>query len=75
MPNVRIGPNAIIAAGAVVTKDVPEGEVWGGVPARKIGVFGDLMEKRREESTILLNTSRLERVETEWERFYQSRNK
>lgn len=33
---VHIGAGAIIAAGSVVTKDVPACEVWGGVPARKI---------------------------------------
>lgn len=35
-PGVRIGAGAKIAAGALVTKDVPAGEVWGGQPARKI---------------------------------------
>ena len=33
---VTIGDNAVIAAGAVVTKDVPANEVWGGVPAKFI---------------------------------------
>lgn len=33
---VRIGKGSIIAAGAVVTSDVPECEIWGGVPAKKI---------------------------------------
>lgn len=33
---VRIGKGAVVAAGAVVTHDVPECEIWGGVPARKI---------------------------------------
>lgn len=33
---VRIGRGAIVAAGAVVTKDVPPYEIHGGVPARKI---------------------------------------
>lgn len=33
---VHIGAGAVIAAGAVVTKDVPEKAVMAGVPARKI---------------------------------------
>jgi acetyltransferase-like isoleucine patch superfamily enzyme len=33
----RIGAHAIIGAGAVVTKDVPDGERWAGNPARRIG--------------------------------------
>jgi len=34
---VTIETGAIIAAGAVVNKSVPSNEIWGGVPARKIG--------------------------------------
>lgn len=38
LPGVHIGRGAVIAAGAVVSKDVPELEIWGGVPAHKIGM-------------------------------------
>lgn len=36
LPGVRIGENSIIAAGAVVTKDVPPNSIFGGVPAKLI---------------------------------------
>jgi acetyltransferase-like isoleucine patch superfamily enzyme len=36
VPGVTIGDNAIIAAGAVVTKDVQENTIVGGVPAKLI---------------------------------------
>ena len=35
-PGVTIGKNAVVAAGAVVTKDVPDNVVVGGVPAKVI---------------------------------------
>ncbi len=34
---VVIGHGAVVAAGAVVTKSIPSNEIWGGVPAKKIG--------------------------------------
>jgi acetyltransferase-like isoleucine patch superfamily enzyme len=37
LKGVTIGCGAVVAAGAVVTKSVPPREIWGGVPARKIG--------------------------------------
>ncbi len=44
---VSIGPNAIVAAGSVVTKDVPPNSVVAGVPARVIGTFDQVVEKAR----------------------------
>ena len=36
LPGVTIGDNSVIAAGSVVTKDVPENSVYGGNPAKLI---------------------------------------
>lgn len=36
LPGVTIGNNVIVAAGAVVNRDVPDNTLVGGVPARKI---------------------------------------
>lgn len=37
LPGVHIGKGAVVASGAVVTHDIPPYEVWGGIPAKKIG--------------------------------------
>lgn len=36
LPGTRIGDSVVIAAGSVVRGDVPTGEIWGGVPARRL---------------------------------------
>lgn len=36
LQGVEVGKNCVVAAGSVVTKNVPDFEVWGGVPAKKI---------------------------------------
>ncbi len=36
MSGVHVGQDAVIATGAVVTKNIPPFEVWGGVPAKFI---------------------------------------
>lgn len=47
MPNVRIGAETIIAAGSVVTKDIPAGVVAAGNPARVIKTISELHEKTK----------------------------
>ncbi|MAP27333.1 MAG: transferase [Alteromonadaceae bacterium] len=53
LPNVTIGPNAIVAAGAVVSKNVPEGTIVAGIPARVIGRVDDLVDKLERETANL----------------------
>ena len=36
LPGVTIGKHCVVAAGAVVTKDVPDNTIVGGVPAKEI---------------------------------------
>lgn len=44
LQNVHIGKGAVVAAGAVVTKDVPPYTIVGGVPAKIIGKRTDDLE-------------------------------
>lgn len=48
LPGVIIGDNCIIAAGSVVTKNVPDNTVVGGVPAKYIKSSNEYLEKYRE---------------------------
>ena len=50
LPGIKIGKGAIIGSGSVVTKDVPEGEVWVGNPARKIKKRSDLKYETGENA-------------------------
>ena len=37
LPGVTVGANALVGAGSVVTKDVPDGVIVFGNPARVVG--------------------------------------
>lgn len=49
LPGVRVGEDAIVAAGAVVTCDVAPGAIVAGVPARPIGLVTALDARRRAQ--------------------------
>ena len=48
LPNVTIGPNSIVGACSVVTKDVPPNTVVAGMPARAICTLDEYEEKCKE---------------------------
>ena len=75
---VRIGPNAIVAGGAVVTKDVPPNSVVGGVPARYICSFEEYLKNRTIDYPAELAPKHQdvsdELASLLWERFEEKRN-
>ena len=47
LPGVIINDNVVIAANSCVSHSIPSGEVWGGVPAKKICELDSYLEKHR----------------------------
>ena len=81
--NVKIGPNVIINAGSLVTKDIPPNSIVDGVPAKVIGEFDKYVKirmmfdkatpyefKRSDRESIDQKT-----VEMIWERFNSRKDK
>ncbi len=45
---VTVGPAALVGMGAVVLEDVPPGEVWAGVPSRRLGREASVVGARQD---------------------------
>lgn len=64
LPGIRIGNNAVIAAGSVVTKDVPDFSIVAGNPAKlmrediKVKAFGRFLEADETEKKCKAEISR-----------------
>ena len=73
LPNVRIGRNCIIGAGAVVSSDVPENSVVAGNPAEVVGRFDSYSALRQmfsSKNTVFSNQYLPEELaRKKWEEF------
>lgn len=55
--DVTVGEKCIIAAGSIVTKDIPPNSVVAGIPARKISTYEEAKRKALNYSGQFSNTS------------------
>ncbi len=58
MPGVSIGPDSVVGAGSVVTRDVPPRTVAAGVPARVLCGLDEYEERYRQEMIAGLSSDR-----------------
>ena len=71
MPGVRVGHNSIVAAGAVVTKDVPPCSIAAGNPARimrgniEVGRYGRFLSVDKPTGYVRENATGLAAVQNE----------
>jgi serine acetyltransferase len=60
LPGVRIGPNSIVGAGSVVTRDIPPDSVYAGNPARFICDTSTYLESCRLKNTGIIGSDERE---------------
>ena len=75
LPNVKIGNNVIIAAGSIVNKDIPDGTVIGGNPAKKISSFDEYVISRKEKNEELIYPGNDYAINIIWDKFNNKRKK
>jgi acetyltransferase-like isoleucine patch superfamily enzyme len=51
LPGVTIGPRAMVAAGSVVNRNVPEGRAVAGNPARPYTTYAEILDRVGSEAT------------------------
>lgn len=73
LPNIRIGNNVIIGANSLVTKDIPDGSVVGGVPAKVLMSFEDFISSRKKVQNIKITKYKKDYQKDLWDIFYQNR--
>lgn len=81
LPNVRIGNNVIVGASSTVTKDLPDGGVYVGIPAKRICSFDDFLKKYAPGKNGEVNYSHVlhnqmisqEEINNVWNRFEEER--
>lgn len=69
LPGVTVGNNCIIGAHAVVTRDVADGEIVAGNPARVVGNTQDFLSKAKMKSLGIGRLSGEEKV-SEYKRIF-----
>lgn len=74
LPNIKVGNKVIIAAGSIVTKDVPDGSVVGGNPAKVIGNFDEYVKNRKRINEDGLYPSSDKEINYVWEKFNNEKN-
>lgn len=67
LPGVKIGNNVIVAAGSIVTHDIPSNTIVAGCPAKVINTISDYKKKIKREinTAIIVNKAHISEVEKE----------
>lgn len=81
MYDVKIGANTVIAAGSIVTKDIPENSIVAGVPPKVIGSLSEYTDNRLSYLDIYPNGLKPKKqkvshelVDIMWKRFKKNRD-
>ena len=57
LPGVTIGDNVTVGAGSVVSKDIPDNTIVGGIPAKKIKTIDEYIQKNKKRTNVNTNNN------------------